>query len=488
MSISLIKQQQLWGLIACHHSSPKFLPYEIRTVCEFLGQLMSVELANKEETENLDYKLYLKTLQGQFVDHLAQATDFATELKAHPEALLALTGSQGAAVCEGESIFLIGQTPSQADLKSLLPWLLDQFDQELFVTDALPSLCPEAEAYKVVASGLLAMAISRIQHRYVLWFRPELLQTVTWAGNPDKPKRLEEDGSLTIFPRQSFEAWQEVVRNRSAPWLDCEVQGAIELRQAIVDIVLRQADELASINLDLERSNSELDSFAYIASHDLKEPLRGIHNYATFLLEDYGNVLQDDGVDKLNTLVRLTQRMESLIESLLKYSRLGRQELQMYPIDLNMLLQSVVELFDMNPQWANCSIRIPTPLPVVWGDRILVEEIFTNLISNAFKYNNSPEKWAEIGWQAAPESLTDRVTLYVRDNGIGIRENHLESVFRIFKRLHGPGKYGGGTGDGLTIVKRIVERHGGSIQVESTYGQGTTFWFTLPTADPGSLD
>ena len=480
MSVSLIQQQKLWGLIACHHNSPKFIPYEVRTVCEFLGQLMSTELANKEANENLDYKLQLKNIQGQFVERLSKANDFVSELIADSEALLQLTGATGATICNDDEITLIGQTPQLDQLKPLLNWISPQFNQDIFVTNTLSHLYPQAEEYKAIASGLLAMAISKIQNRYVLWFRPEILQTVTWAGNPEKPKRLEEDGSVTIFPRQSFEAWQEIVDGRSLPWLDCEMAGAHELRQAIVDIVLRQAEDLALINVELERSNSELDAFAYIASHDLKEPLRGIHNYATFLLEDYGEIIKDDGADKLNTLVRLTKRMESLIDSLLKFSRLGRQELQMSPIALDHLLENVTELFSINPQWKNCQIRVPKSLPTVLGDRILLEEIFTNLISNAFKYNDQSEKSVEIGWSESNSQHPNFVTLYVRDNGIGIREKHLDSVFRIFKRLHAPNKYGGGTGAGLTIVKKIIERHGGTIQVQSIYGQGTTFLFTLP--------
>lgn len=483
MSISLIHQQRLWGLIACHHNQPKFVSYETRTVCEFLGQVMSTEISSKEQNENLDYQLELKDIRGNLVERLTRSTDFIHPLTANPELLLKLAGASGAAICAGDDIRLIGQTPDREAISPLLNWLTEQFDRDLFVTDSLPIVYPTAETYKNVASGLLAIAISKVQHRYILWFRPELLQTVTWAGNPNKPKRIEADGSLTIFPRLSFDAWQETVKLKSSPWLQCEIDGVVELRQAIVDIVLRQADELARINLELQRSNSELDSFAYIASHDLKEPLRGIHNYATFLLEDYGEILPEEGTEKLQTLVRLTQRMESLISSLLKFSRLGRQELQMQPLDLNQLLVEIAEIFHMNPQWAGSDIRIPRRLPLIWGDRVLVGEIFTNLISNGFKYNNNSNKWVEIGWQ---ESNSDEqmTTLYVRDNGIGIREKHLESVFKIFKRLHPPGKYGGGTGAGLTIVKKIVERHGGHIRIESVYGAGTTFWLTLPAVEP----
>jgi chemotaxis family two-component system sensor kinase Cph1 len=482
MSVSLIQNQKLWGLIACHHYTPKFVPYETRTICEFLGQLMSTELANKEANENLDYKLHLKTIQGQFVERLTKATGFVEELDHDHGALLNLTAAQGAAICDGDRLILIGKTPDAAAVKSLLTWLEDRFEQDLFVTNALSSLYADSLEYQAIASGLMAIAISKIQHRYVLWFRPEQLQTVTWAGDRDKPTQVAEDGSIRLLPRQSFAAWKEIVCGKSNPWLSCEVDSAIELRQTIVDIVLRQADELAKINTDLERSNSELDAFAYIASHDLKEPLRGIHNYATFLLEDYGEILQGDGADKLHTLVKLTTRMEALIESLLKFSRLGRQELHMEPLNLNHLLQNVRELFAMNSQWQDCKIHIPRSLPMVMGDRLLIEEIFINLITNAFKYNESPEKLVEIDW-LADQPKSPLVTIYVRDNGIGIREKHLESIFQIFKRLNSPSKYGGGTGAGLTIVRKIVERHKGNIQVQSIYGQGTTVSFTLPACD-----
>ncbi|MGA1409324.1 MAG: ATP-binding protein [Prochlorotrichaceae cyanobacterium] len=484
MSVSLIQNGQLWGLIACHHDRPRFVPYPIRTVCEFIGQLMSTELANKEANENLDYQFRLKDLQGHVLERLSRSADFFETLTTDPDQLLALAGAQGAVVTQADDIRIIGQTPDEGALQLLLKWLEPQFVRDLFMTDSLPRLYPEAESYAPVASGLLAIAISKIQKRYILWFRPECLQTVTWAGNPEKPNQVEADGTITITPRTSFAAWQDIVRHTSRPWLPCEVQGAVEVRQTIVDIVLRQADELASINLELQQSNSELDAFAYIASHDLKEPLRGIHNYATFLLEDYANVLDEDGVDRLNTLTRLTKRMESLIESLLKFSRLGRQEIQMQQINLNHLVHDIQEIFAMNPEWQGCSIRIPQDLPVVWGDRILIEEIFTNLISNAFKYNDNPEKWVEINWQEPQPEQPHLLTLTLQDNGIGIREKHLDTIFRIFKRLHPPKKYSGGTGAGLTIVKKIVERHGGTIVVKSVYREGSTFSFTLPSQKP----
>lgn len=491
MSISLIREKKLWGLIACHHSSPKYLTYEVRTACEFLGQIMSLELAAKEENEDLEYKIKLKSIQAKFIESIPQEENLVTALSKDKSNLLDLVNAQGVAVCVDGHWTIIGKTPQEADIKDLIEWVETKIHNNVFYTDSLPKIYPVAEKYKDIASGLLALSISNIQKNCILWFRPEVIQTVNWGGNPNKPVEVEQDGSLRLSPRQSFELWQETVRAKSISWKECEIDVALELRSAIVGIVLRNADELAKINVELERSNSELDAFAYIASHDLKEPLRGIHNYSSFLIEDYADVLTEDGVAKLQTLVRLTQRMEDLIDSLLHFSRLGRVELLMQKTNLNELLKNVIDVLSISLKDINVDIRIPRPLPVIRCDRVQVSEVFSNLIGNALKYNDKVDRWIEIGFldsveqsenpytEGEDKKLDEELVFYVRDNGIGIREKHQETIFRIFKRLHPPNKYGGGTGAGLTIAKKIVERHGGKIWVSSTYGEGSTFYFTL---------
>lgn len=247
----------------------------------------------------------------------------------------------------------------------------------------------------------------------------------------------------------------------------------VALRQELAERQ-RAERQLEERNTELQRSNQELDDFAYIASHDLKEPLRGIHNFATFLLEDFGEKLDEEGRSKLETLTRLSRRMETLIDSLLQYSRLGRVDLAVTEVDLNEIVREVLDSIDIGLCEYGVEVRIPRPLPVVRCDPVRVRELYYNLIVNSMKYNDKPEKWIEIGWEeGAPPAF------YVRDNGIGIQEKHHEAIFRIFKRLHGRDKFGGGTGAGLTIVKKIVERHNGRIWVDSTIGEGTTIHFTL---------
>ncbi|MFN6537192.1 MAG: ATP-binding protein [Nostoc sp. EkiNYC01] len=481
MSISIMKNQKLWGLIACHHQSPKYVSYEIRHACEFLGQITSVELSAKEENEDTELKIQLKSVHSKLVEFMSAENNFLEGLIYHQPNLLNLVNAEGAVVSFDKEYFAVGNTPEKPDIQNLIEWIYQNVQEEIFYTDSLSQIYPEGEKFGDVASGLMALSFSKIHRNYVLWFRPEVVRTVNWGGNPNKPVEVTGNGSLRLSPRKSFESWKETVRLKSLSWKPYEVSAALELRSAIIGVVLRKADELAQLNIELERRNNELDAFAYIASHDLKEPLRGIHNYSNFLIEDYGEIIDEEGRHKLRTLIRLTQRMEDLIDSLLHFSRLGRIDLSMQDTDINIIVQRNLDLLSARIEEMGVEIRIPRPLPTVYCDRVQVGEVFNNLIANAIKYNDKPEKWIEIGYVQA--ASTAPVTFYVRDNGIGIREKHFEAIFRIFKRLHGPSKYGGGTGAGLTITKKIVERHGGKIWVESTYGEGSTFYFTLQGVD-----
>ncbi|MBD2577012.1 PAS domain S-box protein [Oscillatoria sp. FACHB-1406] len=251
MSISLMRNQKLWGLIACHHHSPKYISYKIRTACELLGKVMALELASKEDNEKLDYRIKLNSIQSKFVEAISQEESFVDGLLKERSNLLDLVGARGAAIYANESVTLIGQTPDLADIQELINWLVTNNERDIFHTDSLFKIYPAAEKFKEAASGLLALPISHIQKHYILWFRPEVIQTVNWAGNPNKPVEVKQNGEIRLTPRKSFELWQETVRCKSLPWQQCEIAIALELRSAIVGIVLRKADELAKVNQQL---------------------------------------------------------------------------------------------------------------------------------------------------------------------------------------------------------------------------------------------
>ncbi|WP_016872562.1 ATP-binding protein [Chlorogloeopsis fritschii PCC 9212] len=259
MSISLIVEQKLWGLIACHHYSPKQIAYEVRTACEFLGQVMSSQIPYLEANEDQDYKLYLKSIQNKLIEYVFAENNFENNftdgLLKHQPNLLNLAQANGAAIWFNGDCKVIGNTPEREEIQALVEWLAQTMSQNVFQTNSLPLLYPQAETFKEVASGLLAIAISANQ--YILWFRPEVIHTVNWAGNPNKPVEIDEDGTERLSPRGSFELWQETVQLTSQPWKPCEVEAVDELRTALVGIVLRQANELAKLNQALRQSEAE---------------------------------------------------------------------------------------------------------------------------------------------------------------------------------------------------------------------------------------
>lgn len=395
--------------------------------------------------------------------------------------ILNLFEATGAAVATADALVLIGKTPSEAQVQGLIQWLAKREDENpIFATDGLSALYPPAADYKDTASGLLAARLTTHRTDYLIWFRCELVQTVHWAGNPDKPMEVVEvDGEIRLSPRGSFALWKQSVFGKSGPWRDIEIAAAANLRQAVLEAILRQAEALEQTNRELSRSNAELDSFAYVASHDLKEPLRGISNYATFLTRGYAEKLGEDGRDKLQTIQRLAHRMDELIDSLLHYARVGRVDLALADNDLNVVLDESLVTLQTRIEEAGVDIRRHRCLPVIRCDRVRVREMLVNLVSNALRYNDHVSgRWVEIGC-IDPAEAGGTPVFFVRDNGIGIDPAQHQRVFQIFRRLHARNAYGGGSGAGLTIVKRVAERHGGQVWVESALHEGATFYFTL---------
>ncbi|MBB5036803.1 ATP-binding protein [Prosthecobacter dejongeii] len=480
MSISIVIGEELWGLFACHHYSPRYVSHTTRMACEFLAHMLSLQVSNKESDEQHEYKLRLHQEHRLLADAMALHAEFHPVLIQSKGTTFAGIEAGGAALLLNDMVYLRGETPDEDSVRALSLQLAESIEPSVWATDHLSKLFPDWAKCAELASGVLAARLSRQTPAYVLWFRPEEKQTMSWAGDPTKPMETGPHGDR-LTPRKSFELWQEEVRGRSRPWLACEIDAARMLRQTILETEVRRAEQLVRLNAELDERNRQLDSFAYVASHDLKEPLRGISNYSNFLLEDFADQLDDQGVNYLRTMMRLTERMETLLDSLLYYSRLSRGEINSRRVDLNVAIEDAKEMLIARIQESGAHINIPRPLPEVYGDADRLGEVFSNLISNAIKYTDKTPAQIEIGWQAG--ELDSPTVFYVRDNGIGIAAEHQQLIFQIFKRLHGREDYGGGVGAGLTIVRKIIERHGGRIWVDSLPGHGTTFFFTLET-DP----
>jgi len=498
LTLSIVRDGELWGLIACHHYSTAKLPYHMRASAELMAQVVSLQLKSAEERESLEYRVRLDDVHQTLLARAATEGGLATMVEPRPSLLDGIDAG-GVAIYHREKWWTAGKTPSEKALDALSQWLrasphLFSEGRPVYAADALSSIHEPATEYQDVASGLLAVPISREWRSFVFWFRPETVQTVHWGGNPHEIPRVTGPHGPRLTPRASFELWKETVHGRSLPWKTVEIEAALKLRLLVMDLVVSRAEELAALNANLARSNEELDAFAYVASHDLKEPLRGIHKYGHYLLEEAksGQPLSAQGMARIESLLRLTVRMDGLLEALLHFSRVGRVDSEHHEASLEDVVREAVEMLGARVHESGADIRVPRPLPQIHCDRVRAREVVANLIDNALKYNTSEQKWVEIGYVAPgeappfevrapfPDAVAGQAIYYVRDNGIGIDPKHYGQVFRMFKRLHARDAYGGGSGAGLTIARKIVEREGGLLWVDSAVGKGSTFFFTLP--------
>ncbi|MEH2025601.1 ATP-binding protein [Nostoc sp.] len=473
LTISLIKDQKLWGLIACHHQSSKYISYELRKACEFLGRLIFAEISAREETEDHDRQINLTRIQSVLIEYMSEDETFIDGLVKNPQHLLDLASAQGAAVCSGGNCRVIGETPKEEDLNFLVQWLKNNVEEEVFYTDSLPQIYSDAESFKNIASGLLAIPIAK--RNYVLWFRPEVIQTVNWGGDPNQAFEVSQsEGNVRLCPRKSFELWKETVRLTSLPWKDIEVKAALELRKAIVNIVLRQADELAQLAQDLERSNADLKKFAYIASHDLQEPLNQVVNYVQLLEMRYGQKLDEEAHEFISYAVQGVSLMQTLIDDVLAYSKVDMQAIAFQMTEVETALNRALSNLRQRIHETGATIT-HDPLPTVMADSTQLMQLFQNLIGNALKFHSHQPPQIHLG----AERIEDAWLFSVRDNGIGIDPQFSDRIFVIFQRLHTRDEYIG-TGMGLAICKKIVECHRGRIWIESKLGEGATFYFTIP--------
>jgi chemotaxis family two-component system sensor kinase Cph1 len=474
MSISLIREDRLWGLISCHNRDPARVPYPVRTACDFIGQVLSLQLAAREAAAHALQRERLRAVETRLIARMTGAATHLDGLVANPDDLLALAGAAGAAVVSDGACRLVGETPDERTVLDLAAWLGRTHPGDVFSTDRLPALWPGGAAVKDRASGLVAIPISQVHDSWVLWFRPEVIRTITWGGDPKKPGGGPDEGPGRLHPRTSFAAWRETVRLTARPFDRAEVEAAADLRRAIVDVVLRRAEETAALSERLVAINRELEAFSYSISHDLRAPFRHIVGYAQLLKKAEGGTLSERGNRFLDTIVDSAISAGTLVDDLLDFSQMGRATITPIPVDLDALVEEVrrglVVEGDRAIDW-----RIGR-LGSLRADPMMLRRLVQNLLDNAIKFSRE-RRPAVI--EVSAERTPAETVLTVRDNGTGFDMAYVGKLFGVFQRLHRAEDYEG-TGIGLANVKRIAERHAGRVWAEGVLDGGAAFHVAFP--------
>jgi len=255
----------------------------------------------------------------------------------------------------------------------------------------------------------------------------------------------------------------------------------VEANKELEAKVAARTADLEEIVQKLNQSNQQLQEFTYVASHDLREPLRKISSFGQLLLASLGDKLEGDDRENLDFMIDGASRMQQMIEALLTYSRVTSKGVGFEPIDLNKVIEELTSFeLSVKVEETMARVNVPEPLHRVNCDPTQIRQLLQNLIANGLKYQK-PGNVPEITIRSSVQDGS-MIRVEVQDNGIGIREDQFKNIFVMFRRLHSREEYEG-TGIGLAVCKKIVERHGGDIGVSSTFGEGSTFWFTVPDVD-----
>ncbi|MDO6413753.1 histidine kinase dimerization/phosphoacceptor domain -containing protein [Sphingomonas sp. BIUV-7] len=437
-SISIVKDGLLWGLVACHHNSPRRLSYETRAICQTMAGELARFIRAKEEAETFRERVRLRSGEDAILagiePHLSVDAFFAE----YGDDLRQLLGADGFAVIQNRSLSTSGRCPGDDALLRLGEWLLTRTVAEPFVTQRLASIFPAAAADRDIASGVLAVALSGDAPMLLVWIRAEEPTIVEWAGNPHKD--VENDPAAILTPRTSFEAWSEEVRGCARRWTRGEVEAAGRLRTQLLE--LRQSRRLRELNRELTATLAEKDSLIQQKDHLLREVNHRVQN-SLQLVQSF-LALQARGGEETNLADTLNEAQRRISAVALVHRRLYQAD-HLESVDLSRYLEELVGEMQaaMGAEWAHRITLNLAPLLISADRAVHVGLILTELVINANKY-------AYAG-QPGPIELT--------------LEQYRNS-FRLIVADQGSGKAttGGRQGFGTRMMTAMVSRLGGTIE------------------------
>ncbi|MCE7054497.1 ATP-binding protein [Algoriphagus sp. AGSA1] len=485
LTISLIYKQKLWGLIACHHYSPKNITPEIRLAAQLQGHFITSQIDVRQANE--EYEISRK------VNAAFDRID-TFELSGDPKSfqnliaqsdLLKLCNATGVSIYFNGEVYSHGTTPSTDEVHFLASYFNETNTNSSFHTNKLVDLLPDHRKLCENTAGTIYHSLDIESKNCVMWYRPETKTEVNWAGDPSKSIILNKKG---LSPRNSFKLWKEIVDCTSKPWLQPELDAAAAYanglqRQINLIKITQEEQKYRKLSEMLKEANAELENMNWISSHDLQEPLRKMQLISSHLLSE--EELPSNIQHSLKRLNLSAEKMRTLLQDILKYTRLKYSEESFENVRLTELVKQVAEEIsgDDHP---STEITI-SDLPEIVGMPFFLKQLFSNLIANAIKYGKQDGQ-KEISVTYHPEAVaypTADDQLYhlilVRDNGIGFEQKYAESIFNIFTRLHAHSEYSG-SGVGLALCKKIMKNHKGHISASSSPGKGTEIRVYFPVS------
>jgi chemotaxis family two-component system sensor kinase Cph1 len=480
LSVALEVDGRLWGLISGHHySGPRVVEHRVRLACEVLGRVVSSQLhsllvaeaAERRQATDEHREAILSVLAESGARLTDEGDPLISRLRVAGPALLELCAADGAAVVIGEEIELIGETPPARFVRELISAVPDH--DRLFVSDSFEYDLADLAQSLAPICGVMVLELARTGGAHLVWFRHEYVRLVTWGDNGLAPARGR------LHPTGSYATWSESVTGRSQPWSSVDRDAALSLAAGIGTVVLEQASALAAANRALAESNADLGAFTFIVAHDLREPLRNMQSFLGFFLEDHGDHVDPSGMEQLETVRRLGVHMNAMMDSLLDHARADRLKPQFTLLSLGRVVADAVAI--LGPRSSRGTVDVLTPEVMLWADPDAMMHILTNLISNATKYTAEDAPRIEIAAHTGEGRHAGQLVIGVRDFGIGIAQEHREAVFELFRRLHPRDAYGGGSGAGLAIARRLAQRQGGDMWLDfSSQAGGSRFCFSVP--------
>jgi len=469
LTISLMVQGNLWGLIACHHYNKKYLPLWMRSACELFGQLVALRILGFLDAEQYKSQAHSSALFDEVVQvWLKKDTSLLKKFDAVAERILQVFDCTGAAIFAEDGVATVGIVPSVTDMRSMLPFL--ERSALVVYTDCLSKFIPDVSMPGF--AGLLAVRVGSLRGEWLLCFRPEQTFLVNWAGDPHKSVEVSQDG-LRLHPRGSFALWSEEVRGRSLPWTDADLISAKVLRQKLLEI---RQELLDSERLRTEQLKEQKEELIAALAHDLKTPILGSIRILEILKSKA--IPESERLDIFEQLIKsqkmLYERVKSFFTAYKYDEKTGHFAYEKF--DVGELIQQAVTICAPHALAENINIQIVSePGLSVFGEPDAISRVIENLLHNAIKF--SPIG-GEVMLVSARDS--DHVLIQVIDSGEGVGQEELPNLFKRFWQGKTSRYNRDGSGFGLYSCRQIIETHKGKIWCESSVGQGATFSIRLP--------